>query len=213
MSRGRRWYFVLSDLWFIYLLRESAELESLVFPATRASRNTPKSPLGRRNRASVSGVKSKQPNRTQCLHNPTGWASQIVNQVISQQLGKWQRARGSIKERNKSSCTTLGCVSDETVCLCCAMPCVQHPTLFCTHGLQQISVYGCCGGVDSAKKQRERRIEEAGKDRARWKEGQRDRGGQLPQMQLAHISLVPAFSPADVHHLLNNTSATNLGRI
>lgn len=76
-------------------------------------------------------------------------------------------------------------------------------------------VYGFCAVVDSAKNpEREREIKEREKDRARQKRGtKRDKGGQLPQMQLAHISLVPAFSPADVHHPLNYTSATNLGRI
>lgn len=107
------------------------------------------------NQGSVSGVKSKQrlaekslvicaELKTQCLRNHTGCTFQMVNRVILQQLGKWQRTRGFMKK--KVCCTTLGSVSDETVYLCCAMPCVQHPTLFCTHGLQQICVYGCLWG-------------------------------------------------------------------
>lgn len=133
--------------------------------------------------------------------------SQMVNLVISQQLG-------NMRVHKRTVCgAELGCVSDETVCLCCALPCVQHP------GLQQICVYGCCGAVwfcqkkkkpgDREKeKERERQtLKREKREREREKRGtKRDRGGQLPRMQFAHISLVPAFSPADVHHPLNYTS-------
>lgn len=61
---------------------------------------------------------------------------QMVNLVISQQLGEnGKEHNGFIKK--DVCCTKLGCVSDETVCLCCAMPCVRHPILFCVReGLQ-----------------------------------------------------------------------------
>lgn len=58
------------------------------------------------------------------------------------------------------------------------------------------------------EKERERQtLKREKREREREKRGtKRDRGGQLPRMQFAHISLVPAFSPADVHHPLNYTS-------
>lgn len=115
--------------------------------------------------------------KTQCLYNHSECPFQMGNLVISQQLGKWQRTQGFIK---KNVCRTkLGSVSDETVCLCCAMPCVQHPILLCARGLQQICVYGCCAVVDSAKNPRERGRQtlkgekETKRDRKRDKERQR----------------------------------------
>lgn len=67
-----------------------------------------------------------------------------------------------------------------------------------------------CGGSCLWVRERERErqtLKREKKEREREKRGtKRDRGGQLPRMQFAHISLVPAFSPADVHHPLNYTS-------
>lgn len=146
----------------IYVFLAKVQTRNLYFcwVCDGASCNTQKKSIRTQkpfNQGSVSGVKSKQrlaekslvicaELKTQCLRNHTGCTFQMVNQVILQQLGKWQRTRGFMKKKMCAALHTLGSVSDETVYLCCAMPCVQHPTLFCTHGLQQICVYGCLWG-------------------------------------------------------------------
>lgn len=89
--------------------------------------------------------------------------SQMVNLVISQQLG-------NTRVHKRTVCgAELGCVSDETVCLCCALPCVQHP------GLQQICVYGCCGAVWFCQKKKKKQEIERKRERERQtlKEGEK----------------------------------------
>lgn len=157
--------------------------------------------------------------KTEWLRNHSGRPFQMVNLVITQRLGKWQRAQGFLKKKKKNRllhCAWLrfwwNCLS----LLCYAMCSAAHSVARAHEAYSKFVFMGVVGWLIRPKNQSERQTlkrerEKTERDRKRDKE--RDRGGQLPQMQFAHISLVPAFSPADVHHLLNYTSATNLGRI
>lgn len=138
--------FLLHSFWFvIYVFLAKVQTRNLYFcwVCDGASCNTQKKSIRTQkpfNQGSVSGVKSKQrlaekslvicaELKTQCLRNHTGCTFQMVNQVILQQLGKWQRTRGFMKKKCVLHYTWLcfwwNCLS----LLCYAMCSASHSVL------------------------------------------------------------------------------------
>lgn len=168
----------------IYVFLAKVQTRNLYFcwVCDGASCNTQKKSIRTQkpfNQGSVSGVKSKQKLaekslvicaelKTQCLRNHTGCTFQMVNQVILQQLGKWQRTRGFMK---KKMCAALHLALFLMKLSIFVVLCHVFSIPLCSaHTAYSKFVFtGVCGVDDTAKKlsEREAHIKDEEKDRAR----------------------------------------------
>lgn len=155
----------------IYVFLAKVQTRNLYFcwVCDGASCNTQKKSIRTQkpfNQGSVSGVKSKQ--KTQCLRNHTGCTFQMVNRVILQQLGKWQRTRGFMK---KKMCAALHLALFLMKLSIFVVLCHVFSIPLCSaHTAYSKFVFtGVCGVDDTAKKlsEREAHIKDEEKDRAR----------------------------------------------